>query len=174
VSSGLFVFVGPESARFPRRGADSPDRPAAIFAAFAEPIDRPRRATMKMTLQYDAAHDLYVLTCIDVRIDSVTSLQEWATQLRELLNPLPKKVYLAIDIRDFHLSAQMAPAYGPIAKEVISRYSLGAVRFGSSENTTRAAIRLQASLNQYPSNIMPDLETAVAVLQQIRELSGNR
>jgi hypothetical protein len=127
---------------------------------------------MKMTLQYEAAHDVYVLRCIDVRIDSLTALQEWATQLREVLNPLPKKIYLAIDIQDFHLSAVMAPAYGPIAKEVVSRYCQGCVRFGSSENTTRAAIRLQASLNQYPSNIMPDKETAIAVLQQIRELSG--
>ncbi|MFL5343380.1 MAG: hypothetical protein ACJ8AT_01225 [Hyalangium sp.] len=129
---------------------------------------------MKMTLQYDAANDIYLLTCVEVRIDSVTSLQEWSTQIRELLNPLPKKIYLAIDIRDFHLSAQMAPAYGPLAKEIVTRYTLGTVRFGSAENTTRAAIRLQASLNQYPSNIMPDLETAAAVLKEIRELSGKR
>jgi hypothetical protein len=127
---------------------------------------------MKMTLQYEAAHDVYVLKCIGVHIDSVTSLQEWATQLRQLLEPLGKKVYLAIDIQDFHLAAQMAPAYGPIAKEVLARFALGAVRFGSTENTTRAAIRLQASLNQFPSNIMPDKETALAVIQQIRELSG--
>ena len=129
---------------------------------------------MKMTLQYDAAHDIYLLTCVEVRIDSVTSLQEWSTQIRDLLNPLPKKIYLAIDIRNFHLSAQMAPAYGPLAKEIVTRYTLGTVRFGSTENTTRAAIRLQASLNQYPSNIMPDLETAIAVLKEIRELSGKR
>jgi len=127
---------------------------------------------MKMTLQYDAAHDLYVLTCVEVRIDNVASLQEWATQLRELLDPIGRRIYLLIDIANFHLSAQMAPAYGPIAKEVLQRYAQGCVRYGSTENTTRAAIRLQASLNQYPSNIMPDKETALAVIQQIRELSG--
>jgi hypothetical protein len=129
---------------------------------------------MKMTLQYEVDQDLYVLKCIDVRIDNVASLQEWATQLRQLLEPVGKKVYLIIDIEHFHLSAQMAPAYGPIAKEVLSRFALGCVRYGSTENTTRAAIRLQASLNQFPSNIMPDKETALAVIQQIRELSGKR
>jgi hypothetical protein len=129
---------------------------------------------MKMTLQYDAANDVYLLKCISVHINSVTSLQEWANQLRALLDAVGKRIYLVIDIQDFHLSATMAPAYGPIAKEVMSRYALGAVRFGSTENTTRAAIRLQASLNQYPSNIMPDLETAMAVIQQLRALSQNR
>ncbi|MFP2925470.1 hypothetical protein ACLESO_09660 [Pyxidicoccus sp. 3LG] len=129
---------------------------------------------MKMTLQYDAVHDIHVLNCIDVRIDNVATLEEWARQLRALLEPLPKRTYLAIDISDFHLSATMAPAYGPIAKEVISRFTLGAVRYGNKENTTRTAIRLQASLNQYPSNIMPDQETAFSVLRQIREMSGQR
>jgi hypothetical protein len=127
---------------------------------------------MKMTIQYDAAHDLYVLTCVEVRIENVATLQEWATQVRGLLEPIGKRIYLIIDIANFYLSAQMAPAYGPIAKEVLTRYTQGCVRFGSTENTTRAAIRLQASLNQYPSNIMPDKETALAVIQQIRELSG--
>lgn len=125
-----------------------------------------------MTLQYDVAPDLYVITCVDVRIENVASLQEWATQLRELLDPIGRRIYLLIDITNFYLSANMAPAYGPIAKEVLQRYCLGCVRFGSTEITTRAAIRLQASLNQYPSNIMPDKETALAVIQQIRELSG--
>jgi hypothetical protein len=129
---------------------------------------------MKMTIQYDAASDVYVLTCVDVRIENVATLQEWATQVRGLLEPIGKRIYLAIDIANFSLSAQMAPAYGPIAKEVLQRYTLGCVRFGSTENVTRAAIRLQASLNQYPSNIMPDKETALAVIQQIRELSGNK
>ena len=129
---------------------------------------------MKMTLQYDAINDIHILTCIDVRIDSVATLEEWAQKLRALLEPLPKRTYLAIDITDFHLSATMAPAYGPIAKEVITRFTQGTVRFGNKENTTRTAIRLQASLNQYPSNIMPDQETAITVLRQIREMSGQR
>jgi hypothetical protein len=127
---------------------------------------------MKMTLTHDIANDVYILKCIDVRIENAATLQEWATQLRQLLEPVGKKIYLVIDIQDFHLSAHMAPAYGPIAREVLTRFAHGAVRYGSTENTTRAAIRLQASLNQYPSNIMPDLETAMAVILQIRELSG--
>ncbi|WP_224362983.1 hypothetical protein [Hyalangium versicolor] len=127
---------------------------------------------MKMPLHYEKAHDIYVLTCIDVRIDSVSALQEWASLLREALSSVPHKFYLAIDIRDFHLSAHMAPAYGPIAKEVTARYTLATVRYGSTENTTRAAIRLQASLNQYASNIMPDKETAFTVLKELRALAG--
>src|SRR5262245_60438947 len=129
---------------------------------------------MKMTLQYEAEHDVYVLKCIDVRVVDVASLQEWATQIRDLLSPLTRKVYLLIDIDNFHLSAVMAPAYGRVAKEVVERFTRGTGRFGETWNTTRAAIRLQASLNQYPSNIMPDKETALAVIKQTRELSGKR
>jgi hypothetical protein len=129
---------------------------------------------MKMTLQYDQASDVYVITCVDVRIDSVAAVQEWVDQVRGLLEPLGKKVYLALDIENLRLAPEMAPAYGPLAREILARYALGAVRFGNTETTTRSAIRAQARLNFFPSNIMPDRETAIAVLQKLRELSSQQ
>ena len=48
---------------------------------------------MQMTLTHDAANDVYVLKCIDVRIENAASLQEWATQLRAVLEAAGKKLY---------------------------------------------------------------------------------
>ena len=125
---------------------------------------------MKLDLQYDSTCDAWTLRHENVVIRNAVDIEQWKQQLMVLLERMGgERGYLLIDMHGFELDPEIADDYGAVAKQVVSNYVLGIVRYGVAPTTTNTSVRLQSVLLGYRANVEPDRMSALDKLAKIRE-----
>ena len=129
---------------------------------------------MRVWYEDDPETDTCTAHLTGVSIDDEPSLQKWlevttAASREWLARRNGQKWFCLIDLSDFELAPEMAPAYGACAKNLMNEFYTGAVRYGSPTGVcTQSALRLGAIKNKFPSNIFEDRQAALVALTSIR------
>ncbi len=125
---------------------------------------------MRVWLEQSAGDGIWTIRHDDVRLADSTAIDEWRTLLLDELQSKvgSQRVPLLIDLSGFSLDPALAPAYGPVAKKVVSEYATVAVRYGPEGTLTSASLRTAAIKQGFASNICDSRETAVELLGRLQ------
>ncbi len=126
---------------------------------------------MNIKLEYDAEHDVWILEHGRTVLETEANFTEWRIMLLGTVKKQldGKRGCLLVRASGLELSPDLADAYGETVQELLTDHFDAILRFGSTQGWTKAQVRLQSVIRNFPSNFFADRETALEALARIRK-----
>jgi hypothetical protein len=113
--------------------------------------------------QYDAADNILWVDMSNHTLDKAF-LQEFVTEFKKLIAPLPKKPYLAVFMENTILPAELKVDYGKASAEVAGMVK-AVVRYGKIDFLTKLGLQTENINSGRQSNVFATKEQALTAIR---------